>query len=160
MTTSLPALTRLPRAFGGGRGRSFWSVGVGISARTSLLGLSSRRPLKAACRTLPSPVQPANSISATSFGSTQFQSAFLCGVPFPPNGLRSVLSDFSFLRRPAEVRSLNPVPTRALCTRWSPRKTPTIQDRRWLALPVQPPITTSCPPRHFDLCQLSVRPES
>ena len=28
-----------------------------------------------------------------------------------------------------------------------------------LALPLHPPITTSWPPRHLDLCQLSVRPD-
>ena len=40
----------------------------GVSVSTSAAGLSSRSPLNAAWRTMPSPVQPANSISATSSG--------------------------------------------------------------------------------------------
>ena len=63
---------------------------------TSPAGLSSRSPLKAACRTLPSAVQPANSISATSSGSTQVQSLALRGAPLPPNGLLFVFSALSF----------------------------------------------------------------
>ena len=43
---------------------------AGISATTSAAGLSRRNPLKAAWRIMPDPVQPANSISATSFGSS------------------------------------------------------------------------------------------
>ena len=42
------------------------SAGAGVWVSTSDAGLSSRSPLKAAWRTMPSPVQPANSISATS----------------------------------------------------------------------------------------------
>jgi hypothetical protein len=42
---------------------------------TAAAGLSSRRPLKAAWRTMPAAVQPANSISATSSGRTQWMLA-------------------------------------------------------------------------------------
>ena len=79
------------------------SGGTAASARTSFAGLSSRRPLKAACRTMPSPVQPANSISAISFGLTQVTSFALRGAPLPVKGLLSVDSATSFLRRPPEL---------------------------------------------------------
>jgi hypothetical protein len=44
------------------------SMLAGISATTSLAGLSLRKPLKDAWRIIPELVQPANSISATSLG--------------------------------------------------------------------------------------------
>src|SRR5262245_1631915 len=58
-------------AAGLGLAMSVFSGLAGFSATISPAGLSVRRPLKAACRTLPSPVQPANSISATSSGRAQ-----------------------------------------------------------------------------------------
>ena len=65
-----------PFGFAAGVGvASSASLGAtGCSARTSLAGLSWRSPLKADWRIMPAPVQPANSISATSTGLTQFQS--------------------------------------------------------------------------------------
>jgi len=61
---------------------------AGVSIPISRGGLSSRKPLKAACRTLPSAVQPANSISAISLGSVQWMVNAPCcrGVP-TSNGL-------------------------------------------------------------------------
>ena len=47
----------------------------------------ARSPLNAACRTLPSSVQPANSISATSSGFSQCTSRRFFGASLPPNGL-------------------------------------------------------------------------
>src|SRR5712671_3347373 len=47
------------------------SVGIGVSRTISLAGLSSRSPWNTAWRTCFCAVQPANVISATSFGSTQ-----------------------------------------------------------------------------------------
>ena len=67
------------------------SRGAGISATTSLAGLSSRRPLNAACRIFPSPVNPAYSISATSSGRSQCTSLFLGGALSPAKGLWSVV---------------------------------------------------------------------
>src|SRR6266481_4202473 len=64
-------------------------VMAGFSAVTSLAGLSRRSPLNAACRMLPSLVQPANSISATSSGFSQCTSRVLRGAFAPANGLRS-----------------------------------------------------------------------
>ncbi len=67
---------------------SFASVTfTGFSASTSSAGLSSRSPLKAACRTLPSPVQPANSISATRSGVAQCMLPSLGGLAPAANGL-------------------------------------------------------------------------
>ena len=74
-------------------------------------------PLKAACRTMPSPVQPANSISAISFGFTQVTSLALRGAPLPPKGTLSVESATSFFSKPPELRLLKPVPTRPVCTK-------------------------------------------
>ena len=73
MTTAEPrgvAAARSSRARRAARARS--SAGAGVSASTSAAGLSSRRPLNAAWRIAPSPVKPANSISATSSGLTQW----------------------------------------------------------------------------------------
>ena len=109
ITPSLPPLMCLPR--GEGLGRSVVSGDAGVSARTSFAGLSSRNPLKAACRTMPSAVNPANSISATSFGFTQVQSLPLRGAFLPPNGLSLVLRPLSFLSRSPALRALKPVPT-------------------------------------------------
>src|SRR5215469_1862629 len=82
-------------------GPDFFSKGLvtavmtGSSALTSLAGLSSRSPLNAACRMLPSPVQPANSISATSSGFSQCISRVLRGAFLPANGLSSDALAFS-----------------------------------------------------------------
>ena len=81
---------RGPCALGGrvgaGSAISVLSDGAGVSASTSLAGLSWRRPLNAACRIMPAPVNPANSISATSSGFNQCIPAFLRGASLPPNG--------------------------------------------------------------------------
>jgi len=61
------------RATSAGFATAVASGGAGFSASTSAAGLSSRSPLKAACRTAkPAPVQPANAISATRPGLVQF----------------------------------------------------------------------------------------
>src|SRR5260221_7042769 len=57
-----------------------------FSAITSSAGLSCRKPLNAAWRILPSSVQPANSISATSSGFNQWTSRVFAGTSLPPNG--------------------------------------------------------------------------
>jgi hypothetical protein len=48
--------------------------------------------LKAAWRTMPSPVQPAKPISATSCGLTQWMPRALAGALAPPNGLLPAVS--------------------------------------------------------------------
>jgi hypothetical protein len=79
ITPRTSAFAPLRKRLGGGSsvsgsGTSFSTGDAGVSASTSSAGLSSRRPLNAACRTWPSPVQPANSISATSSGFSQTMS--------------------------------------------------------------------------------------
>src|ERR1700681_3989476 len=99
--------TGLPEDLGGragdaglvGVGRSV-VVGLGgFSVSTSLAGLSSRRPLNAAWRTMPSPVQPANSISATSSGFVQVTPASFRGAPIPVNGDFAAATDLRRGRR-------------------------------------------------------------
>src|ERR1041384_4042219 len=63
---------------------------AGRSALISSAGLSVRSPLKAACRTLPSVVQPANSISATSLGAAQCMLASLRGLAPTAEGALSL----------------------------------------------------------------------
>src|SRR5689334_18653871 len=65
------------------------------SASTLLAGLSSRSPLNDAWRTMPSPVQPANSISATSFGFSQWTLASALGAFAPLKGLVLLAAAFS-----------------------------------------------------------------
>ena len=60
---------------------------AGFSASTSSAGLSSRKPLKEAWRTMPAPVQPANSISATSSGRAQCMLPSLGGLAPAAKGL-------------------------------------------------------------------------
>ena len=115
-------------------------------------GLSSRNPLNAACRTLPSDVNPANSISATSLGSTQLISRARGGLT-PAETARSCASAastpsaatgaFSRIEAGADVAGIG---------RTWPPSIVADQERTQLVLrpPHQPPITTSCPPRHFD----------
>ncbi len=77
----------LAAAFGAGLA-IFASVALtGFSASTSSAGLSARSPLKAAWRTLPSPVKPANSISATSSGRAQCMLLSLGGLAPAAKGL-------------------------------------------------------------------------
>ena len=52
---------------------------------------------------MPSPVKPANSISATSSGFTQWTSAALRGAPGPVNGLSSVSSAFSLRQQAGDL---------------------------------------------------------
>jgi len=90
-----------------------WPGGLGPDRLGGLLrldlvgGLSSRRPLKAAWRTLPARVQPANSISATKSGRAQ------CML-LPWGGWRRRQRGWSCSRPPAAA-----APTR----RTSPRRT-------------------------------------
>src|SRR6202158_5507834 len=58
-----------------------------VSVSTSRAGLSLRRPLNDACRTIPSPVHPAYSISATNLGFTQCTSFPPGEAPFAKQGL-------------------------------------------------------------------------
>src|SRR5262249_36496708 len=81
------------------------------SATTSSAGLSSRSPLNEAWRTLPSPVQPANSISATSSGRVQCISRFLGGLAPAANGLVLLSMARSLGSSLRITGSLNPVPT-------------------------------------------------
>src|SRR5262245_19862914 len=85
---------------------------AGRSASISDAGLSLRRPLKAAWRTLPSSVQPANSISATSSGRAQCMLASLRGVAPEANGLLSLSTALSLGSTSRITRPLKPVPTR------------------------------------------------
>ena len=84
---------------------------AGISALTSRASLSCRSPLNAACRTLPSPVQPANSISATNSGFSQCTSRILRGAFLPPNGLSSDAAAFSAGMIAFTLSWPKPVPT-------------------------------------------------
>ncbi len=93
----------------------------GFSAITSSAGLSCRKPLNAACRILPSSVQPANSISATSSGFSQCTSRVFAGASLPLNGLLSAAASFSagMIRR--TVSWPKPVPTIPTYSRCLPR---------------------------------------
>src|ERR1700727_2850792 len=102
-----PMTTSFPEDLGGragnasldGAGTSVLVGLAGFSASTSSAALSSRRPLNAACRTMPSPVQPANSISATSSGFVQVTPASLRGAPIPVNGDFAAATDLRRGRR-------------------------------------------------------------
>ena len=87
---------------------------AGFSASTSSAGLSSRKPLNAAWRTMPSPVQPANSISATSPASPS-ELAWPVAARWCPR--TDFLSDSCSLMR-GKMRDdrfvLKPVPTRPI----------------------------------------------
>src|SRR5262245_13614575 len=85
----------LAAAFGLGLAMVVVSGFAGRSALISSAGLSLRSPLKAACRTLPSAVQPANSISATSSGRAQCMLASLRGLAPAANGLLSLSTALS-----------------------------------------------------------------
>ena len=94
--------------------RTLASLG-GFAARSRTIdvaGLSSRRPLNAACRTLPSCVKPANSISATSFGSTQLISPARGGLAPAVKGEAERFSAPSAFNTAGALRELKPVPTR------------------------------------------------
>src|SRR4051812_10920007 len=101
MTSGLPllfAVALFDVDWGLGISTSTSSGAAGFSALTSAAGLSVRRSLKAAWRTMPSAVQLANSISATSSGFTQLIELFPRGALGPVNGLLSVFSGFSLGR--------------------------------------------------------------
>ena len=97
---------------GAGSGIAVSSAGAGASVSTSAAGLSSRSPLKAAWRTMPSPVQPANSISATSSGFSQCTFGLLRGAPIPVKGDLSRSAAFSRGNNCVDLSLLKPVPTR------------------------------------------------
>ena len=135
------------------------AAGAGVSATTSAAGLSSRSPLKEACRTWPASVQPANWTSATSSGRTQWMLAAGRGVPGPVNGLLLDATAFSLGSKRDATSRPNPVPTRPTWMKWSPRLTPTIRERNCPPVSVQAPMTNSWPPRHLALVQVSLRPD-
>ncbi len=132
---------------------------VGAIASTSAAGLSSRRPLKAAWRIEPSPVHPANSISATSVGSSQCALRVSAGSVLRSNGVLSRAAAFSLGMMAATVLAEKPVPMRPTKASLSSRNTPPSSERNLPPVSVQPPSTTSCVGRHLALVQLSERPE-
>jgi hypothetical protein len=156
---SLPPLMRLPRAFGEGIGSSASSTGAGrfrahfarrfvlahafkgSLAHIAIAGPARELDLGDELRLDPGPILA------------------LARRTFAAEWIAIGLAGVELFEEPAELRPLKPVPTFPVCTRWLPRYTPTSSDRRLLALPLQPPTTTSWPPRHFDLCQVSVRPD-
>src|SRR5690606_24628769 len=114
----------LPRAcFGAGSAISTSAASAGASVTISRADLSVLRPLNAAGRMLPPPVQPANWISATSLGSTQCMSAPLRGAVLPAKGFWSVSSCVSLGHRSRSRAPPKPVPTRPTYTRWPSRFT-------------------------------------
>src|SRR5437879_9461089 len=131
----------------------------GFSATTSSAGLSWRNPLNAACLMLPSSVQPANSISATNSGFSQWTSRVFAGASLPPNGLSSEAAFFNAGMMRRTVSWPKPVPTIPTYSRSLPRWTPAISERNFPLVVFQPPSTTSCPSRILVLVQLSDRPE-
>ena len=82
----------------------------GVSRVTSTASLSSRNPLYDGARITPSAVHSRNSISATSFGSTNtaLRGSFGTGS----NGAVSRRSGASAAASCSSVASVNPVPTR------------------------------------------------
>src|SRR6185312_10311135 len=135
-------------------------VGVGNRDAEDRAGLSSRSPLKAAWRMLPPSVQPANSISATSCGFSQWIRRPDGTGTRVPNGFSLLASFFSFGRSCRTFAAPKPVPMRPTGTSLPSRYTPAMSELRLLPSDVQPPITTSWPARHLDFAQLPVRPES
>ena len=91
MTTVAPALAR-SLALGTGRGRRQLSVlgRDGMLGSHFLGGLVFAKPFEGGLADHAAPVQPANSISATSTGFTQVQSRCLRGASLPAKGLLSV----------------------------------------------------------------------
>src|ERR1700682_5088971 len=75
--------------------RPAFAIVCGVSVSTSRAGLSLRRPLNDACRTIPSPVHPAYSISATNLGFTQCTSFPPGGAPLPEKGLLDAAAAFN-----------------------------------------------------------------
>src|ERR1041385_1734025 len=89
------------------------ALAIGVSSASTLLaGLSSRSPLNDAWRTMPSPVQPANSISATNFGFNQWTLASALGAFVPLKGLALLAAAFSLACRRRVTVLPKPVPTR------------------------------------------------
>ena len=89
-----------------------FSGSAATSASTSSAGLSLRNPLNAACRMLPAPVQPANSISATRSGFAQCMLASFGGLAPAANGLVLLATARSFGISERITLSPKPVPTR------------------------------------------------
>src|SRR5262249_19916240 len=86
--------------------------GAATSTLTSEAGLSSRNPLNDAWRTLPSPGQPADSISATSLGLAPFTFAAFPGASVPLNGLVALSTARSLARSVFSTAAPKPVPHR------------------------------------------------
>src|SRR5450759_2288250 len=82
-----------------------------VSVSTSLAGLSLRRPLNDACRTIPSPVHPAYSISATNSGFNQRTSLPPRGALLPEKGLLDAATAFNSGMMRFTTLALYPVPT-------------------------------------------------
>src|SRR5664279_766817 len=82
-----------------------------VSVSTSLAGLSLRRPLNDACRTIPSPVHPAYSISATKSGFSQCTSLPPGGALLPEKGLVDAATAFNSGMMRFTTLALYPVPT-------------------------------------------------
>ena len=132
-----------------------------LRLRPRSAGLSSRSPLNEACRTLPSAVQPANSISATSSGFTQWTSRRLARrvlaaertCPWRHRAFRRGIDALDRVLRRSRCR-----PGRHRPDGRRDRRRPAASGTcRWSSF--QPPITTSWPARHLALVQLSPRPE-
>src|SRR5512146_1692964 len=93
--SGLPDATDLPAGLG--FAAAVVEALAGFSAATSRAGLSARNPLKAAWRTTPAPVHPANSISATSSGFTQWTVEPCFGAPGPVKGFCLAAMDFNLV---------------------------------------------------------------
>ena len=88
------------------------STGLGISATTSLAGLSRRKPLKEACRIIPVAVHPANSISATRLGLSHRMLRSCSGAFAPAKGLTFRVSFLSCGNNFDATAAPKPVPMR------------------------------------------------
>ena len=85
---------------------------AGVSGLTLLASLSSRNPRKLPCLTLPSPVNSAKAISATSFGVIQFASRLSAFGTAADGVLRA--NGFILVASSSMTSSVKPVPTRPL----------------------------------------------
>src|SRR4029453_16311838 len=82
------------------------------------------------------------------------------GALFPSNGLSLLSNALSLDSSVLTFCWPKPVPTRPTCVNFPSRFTPTTREGNAPSVVVHPPMTTSCPARHFDLVQSSVRPHT
>src|SRR5688500_5361244 len=82
------------------------------------------------------------------------------GALLPSNGLSLLSKALSLDSSVLTFCWPKPVPTRPTCVNFPSRFTPTIRERNAPSVVVHPPMTTSCPARHFDLVQSSVLPDT